>query len=155
MSHRENKPGVRRRPGVLEIGRWGFAVAFATFLLGLGCGGIAHHQAKRAPAQIINGMDSAGAVMALETRGDEFTTARVIDVVLGSAESEIRSDEDGRLEFTINFPGGAAITYRGRQDDAGEGDDVLLSGTWRQHPGGVFGEDSGTWEAQIPLDEMP
>ncbi|MFQ5462655.1 MAG: hypothetical protein ACE5E5_08520 [Phycisphaerae bacterium] len=155
MSHREEKPSVRRRTIVLEIGRWGLAVACSTCLIGPACGLNAGHQAKHAPAQIIKGRDSAGAAIELEKRGDQFTTARVFDLVLGTGQSEIHSDEDGSLEFTIDFPGGTAITYRGRQVHADEADDVLLSGTWRQHPGGVFGEDIGTWEAQIRFDEMP
>jgi hypothetical protein len=98
--------------------------------------------------EIIQGKDSAGATIELEKRGDEFAEVRVIDVVLGTGEAEVISDIDGHVEFTIDFPGGAAITYRGQQAGTGALEDVMLSGTWYQHPGGVFGADFGTWEAR-------
>ncbi len=104
----------------------------------------------QASVEIIRGKDSAGATIELEKRGDDLTQARVIDVVLGTGEAEIISDQEGQIEFTIDFPGGAAITYRGQQTDAGELDELMLSGTWRQHSGGVFGEDSRRWEASQP-----
>ena len=75
------------------------------------------------------------------------TAARVTDVVLGVAEAEVVVTQDGQIEFTIDFPGGATITYCGRQVNAGAPDKLNLSGTWHQHPGGIFGADFGTWEA--------
>jgi hypothetical protein len=117
---------------------------------GSGCGFDGTVLRSEPPVEILRGKDSAGATIELEKRGDDLTQARVIDVVLGTGEAEIISDKNGYIEFTINFPGGAAITYRGRQADAGELDDVMLSGTWRQHPGGIFGADFGTWEASLP-----
>ena len=99
--------------------------------------------------EIISGKDSAGATIELEKRGDDLTAARVIDVVLGTGEGEIISTTDGNIEFTIEFPAGATITYRGQRAETGAPEYVVLSGTWRQHPGGVFGEDFGTWEATL------
>ena len=106
------------------------------------------------PAEILHGRDSAGAAIELEKRGEELTRARVADAVLGTGEAEIISDADGQIEFTVDFPAGVVITYRGRQADATAFDDGVVSGTWRQHPGGVFGTDLGTWEAGgVPSDK--
>jgi len=91
----------------------------------------------------------------LQKEGNEFTQARVIDVVLGTGETEINSTTDGVIEFTIDFPGGAAITYAGRREDTATPEDVVLSGTWRQHSGGVFGEDFGTWDAMSRRNGTP
>ncbi len=136
--------------------RWSIAsLACLSLTLGPGCGLRDASSHSGVSVEVIKGKDSAGAIIELEKRGDDLTRARVIDVVLGTGEAEIISDEDGYIEFTIDFPGGAAITYRGQQADAGALEDVTLSGTWRQHPGGVFGEDFGTWEAQTGLDHKP
>lgn len=124
--------------------------AATALLIGTSCGLIGPTLPQGAAVTIIRGKDSAGAIIELEKRGDDFTAARVMDVVLGTGEAEIVSTTDGTVEFTIDFPGGATITYRGRQADAGELDELMLSGTWRQHSGGVFGEDFGTWEVSQP-----
>lgn len=113
---------------------------------GPGCGFDSIVLRSEPPVEILRGTDSAGATIELEKWGSNLTRARVVDVVLGTGEAEIISDGGG-IEFTIDFPAGAAITYRGWQTDAGKLDDVILSGTWRQHPGGIFGADFGTWEA--------
>ncbi len=131
------------------------AIVAVSLVAASGCGSGQSALLPQASVEIIRGKDSAGAIIELEKWGDDLTQARVIDMVLGTGEAEIISDEDGYIEFTIDFPGGAAITYRGRQADAGELDDVMLSGTWRQHPGGVFGADSGTWEAPSQVGDGP
>ncbi len=134
-----------------------YVVTFACLLLVFpsGCGFSRSAPRSEVPVEIIRGRDSAGATIELEKRGDDLTRARVIDVVLGTGEAEIISTTDGGVEFTIDFPGGAAITYSGRQADTRDLDNVMLSGTWRQHPGGVFGEDFGTWDARSRLDDIP
>lgn len=106
-------------------------------------------------SEIIRGKDSAGATIELKKRGNDLTRARVIDVVLGTGEAEIISGNDGYVEFTLQFPGGPAITYRGQQAEVGALKDMMVSGTWHQHPGGVFGADLGTWEAPSPSNSKP
>ena len=130
------------------------AIAFAclTPVVVAGCGFGSPASRSSASVEIIRGKDSAGATIELEKWGDDLIRARVIDIVLGTGEAEIISDENGNIEFTIDFPGGAAITYGGRQAYAEEPNEVMFSGTWRQHPGGVFGPDVGTWEAPTPPD---
>ena len=120
-----------------------------------GCGSGQSALLPQASVEIIRGKDSAGATIELEKRGDDLTQARVIDVVLGTGEAEIISTTDGAVEFTIDFPSGTAITYSGRQVDTATPEDVVFSGTWRQHPGGVFGEDFGTWDVRSQLDDIP
>ena len=145
-SRRRRSSGLRRS-----------AIAFACLapVVVAGCGLRASASRSSASVEIIRGKDSAGATIELEKRGDVLTRARVIDIVLGTGEAEIISDDNGKFEFTIDFPGGAAISYRGRQTYGGELNEVMFSGTWRQHPGGVFGEDFGTWQAQSRLGHIP
>jgi len=97
--------------------------------------------------QIIRGKDSAGAIVELEKRGDDLTAARVIDVVLGTGEGDIISTTDRRVDFAIEFPAGPTITYVGQRAEDGALHDITVTGTWLQHPRGVFGADSGTWRA--------
>ena len=123
------------------------ALACLSLVVIAGCG--FHSSASRSAAsvEIISGKDSAGAIVELEKRGDDLTRARVIDVVLGTGEAEIISTTDRRVEFTIMFPAGATITYVGQRAEDGALDDITVTGTWLQHPRGVFGADSGTWRA--------
>ncbi len=139
------------------IGRHRCVVTFAclSLMAGPGCGFSDGASRSGGAVEIIQGKDSAGATIELERRGNDLTRARVIDVVLGTGEAEIISDKDARVEFTIDFPGGATITYRGQQAEARALEDVMLSGTWHQHPGGVFGADFGTWEAPSLPDNEP
>jgi len=95
--------------------------------------------------ETIRGKDSAGATIELEKRDAAFTAARVIDVVLGTGEAEVATGNDGHIEFTISFPAGVEITYRGQQFDVGAIKDTILSGTWHQHAHGYFAADMGTW----------
>lgn len=98
-----------------------------------------------APVEIIRGTDSAGAVIELEKQGTDFVAARVIDVVLGTGEGEIVSTPEGIVEFTIEFPAGATITYRGSVSPQHTSSTLALRGSWAQLAGGIFAEDSGTW----------
>lgn len=132
-----------------------FAIAAVALVVASGCGTGRSALLPRASVEIIRGTDSAGATIELEKRGDDLTQARVIDVVLGTAEAEIIATTDRSVEFTIEFPGGVAITYRGQRVDTAAPGDVILSGTWRQHPGGVFAGDFGTWAAQSQTDDRP
>ena len=118
-----------------------------------GCGLDDAASRSGASVEIIQGSDSAGAIIELEKRGVDLARARVTDLVLGTGEAEIISGNDGYVEFTIHFPVGVAITYRGQQTYADTG--LTASGTWHQHPGGVFGGDSGTWQAPSSLDNRP
>ena len=52
----------------------------------------------------------------------------MIDVVLGTGVSEIISDGGG-IEFTIEFPAGATITYVGTVQDAGASSAQAVAGT--------------------------
>ena len=142
-----------------ECGRGGYGVrrvvAVVSLVVACGCrsGSIAF--LPLASVEIITGKDDAGATIELEKRGDELTAARVIDVILGTGEAEIVSNDNVHIEFTIDFQAGVAITYRGRTADSGNPGDVTISGTWHQHAGGVFGGDFGTWEAQSRLGRNP
>ena len=70
---------------------------------------------------------------------------RVIDVVLGTSEAEIISTTDGGVEFTIDFPAGATVTYVGTVQNASTPSAQEVVGTWTQQAEGIFGEDTGTW----------
>jgi len=91
------------------------AIVAVSLVVASGCGSGQSGLLPQASVEIIRGKDSAGATIELEKRGDDLIRARVIDIVLGTGEAEIISDENGNIEFTIDFPGGAAITYGGRQ----------------------------------------
>jgi hypothetical protein len=123
------------------------AVGGMLLVAGSGCGFDSTVLRSEPPVEILRGTDSAGATIELEKRGDDLTAARVIDVVLGTGEAEIISDKDGYIEFTIGFPAGATITYFGTVQDPGVSSAQAIAGTWRQHSAGIFGEDTGTWEA--------
>ena len=117
-----------------------------SLVVAFGCGFNGDAPRSGASVEIIQGKDSAGAAIELEKRGDDLTRARVIDVVLGTGAAEIISDEDGHIEFTIDFPAGATITYVGAVQDPGASSAQAIAGTWTQHSAGIFGEDTGTWE---------
>ena len=104
------------------------AIAFACLapVVAAGCGLRTFASRSSVSVEIIRDKDSAGATIELEKRGDDLTRARVIDIVLGTGEAEIISDDNGNIEFPIDFPGGAAITYGGRRADAG-GEAPILS----------------------------
>ena len=123
------------------------ATVVVSLVAASGCGSGQRASLPQASVEIIRGKDSAGATIELEKRGDDLTRARVIDVVLGTGEAEIISYEDGQLEFTIDFPVGATISYLGAIQDNGASSALTISGTWKQHSAGIFGEDAGTWEA--------
>lgn len=95
----------------------------------------------------MRGKDSAGALIELYKQETGFTAAKVIDVILGTAEAEIISTTSDQIEFTIRFPAGVSITYVGtiQYDDASF--DKIITGTWTQIATGIFGEDTGTWSA--------
>ena len=120
-----------------------------------GCG--LHYTAPRSSASLetIQGKDSAGATIELERRGYNLRRARVVDVVLGTAEAEILSAASGAVEFTVAFPGGASITYQGQRAVAGAPEGLMISGTWHQHAGGLFAADSGIWEASATVNDSP
>ena len=125
-----------------------FGVTFAWLVLLVfpsGCGFDGGTPRSVVPVAIIRGNDSAGATIELEKRGVELSRARVIDVVLGTGEAEIISDEDGNVEFTIPFPAGATITYVGTARPASASSTDQIAGIWRQHADGIFAEDEGTW----------
>ena len=123
------------------------AIVAVSLVVASGCGSGQRALLPQASVEIIRGKDSAGAIIELEKRGDDLARARVIDVVLGTGEAEIISDEDGQLEFTIDFPVGATIAYLGAIQDNGTSSALIISGTWKQHSAGIFGEDAGTWQA--------
>ncbi len=112
-----------------------------------GCGRGAVGSSTEPSAHVIQGKDSAGAIAELEKQGNDLARARVIDLVLGTGEAVISSGADGYIEFTVDFPAGVAITYHGQRAATEELVGVTISGTWEQHPRGVFGSDFGTWEA--------
>ncbi len=56
-------------------------------------------------------------------------------------------DADGNVAFTIDFPAGATITYLGSVQPPSTSSTQTVAGTWTQHAEGIFGEDTGTWEA--------
>ena len=120
-----------------------------------GCGLSDAPSRSEASVEIIQGRDSAGAIIELQKQGGHLTRARVTDLVLGTGEAEIISGNDGYVEFTIRFPGGVAIAYRGQHADPQAVEDVMVSGTWHQHPSGIFGADSGTWQAPSPPGDKP
>ena len=68
-------------------------------------------------------------------------------MVLGTGEAEIISTADGGVEFMIEFPAGATITYLGTVQPPSAPSTQAVAGTWTQHAEGIFGEDTGTWEA--------
>ncbi len=122
-------------------------LACLSLTLGPGCGLSDGASRSGASVEIIKGKDSAGATIELEKRGGDLTRARVIDVVLGTGEAEIISTTDGGVEFTIEFPAGATITYLGSVEPPSAPSAQAVAGTWAQHAEGIFGEDTGTWEA--------
>ena len=72
----------------------------------------------------------------------------MIDVVLGVAEAPVSVEANNAVSFTVDFPAGAVITYVGSFVDPSETDASLaLNGTWTQHRSGIFGADTGSWEA--------
>jgi len=91
----------------------------------------------------------------LEERNREIVRARIIDEVLGTGEAPVVRVGDGHIEFAIDFPAGATITYRGRLAKSDRPDKVLVAGTWDQQAGGIFGSDSGVWAAPAPRDATP
>ena len=109
------------------------------------CGLSQNTMLPQASVEIISGKDIAGAIIEPQNRGDDLTAARVIDVVLGTAETEIMSDANGNLEFTIEFPVGATITYVGSIKPRSASSAQEVAGTWTQQAEGIFGEDTGTW----------
>jgi hypothetical protein len=125
------------------------ALAFVWLVLVFvsGCGSGASALLPLESVEILRGKDSAGATIELEKRGDDLTGARVIDVVLGTGEAEIISTTDRSVEFTIDFPAGATITYVGTLQPPSASSAQAVAGTWTQHAEGIFGEDTGTWEA--------
>ncbi len=127
--------------------RWVLTALAVSLVVVTGCGSGQSALLPQASVEIIRGKDSAGAIIELEKRGDELKRARVIDAVLGTGEAEIISDKDGHVEFTIPFPAGATITYFGTVQDTGVSSAQAIAGTWTQHSAGIFGEDTGTWEA--------
>ena len=123
------------------------AVVAVSLVVACGCGSGSIAFLPQTSVEIIRGKDSAGAIIELEKRGDHLTAARVIDVVLGTGEAEIISDQEGQIEFTIDFPAGATIVYVGTVQDPGASSIRVIAGTWTQQSAGVFGEDTGTWRA--------
>lgn len=127
--------------------RWVLTIVAVSLVVASGCGSGVNALLPQTSVEIIRGKDSAGATIELEKRGDNLTQARVIDVVLGTGDAEIISTADGVLEFTIEFPAGATISYVGAIQDNGDSSALAISGTWTQHSAGIFGEDAGTWHA--------
>lgn len=101
-----------------------------SLVVGPGCGFSDGASRSGAPVEIIRGKDSAGAIIELEKRDADLTAARVIDVALGTGEAEIISDEEGQIEFTIDFPSGASVRYVGQLAHPGTPDAVTISGRW-------------------------
>ncbi len=128
-------------------GRCTLSIVTLSLVVACGCGSGGSAILPQVSVEIIRGKDSAGAIIELEKRGDDLTHARVIDVVLGTGEAEIISTTDGRVEFTIDFPAGATITYLGSIQPPSASSAQAVAGTWTQHAEGIFGEDTGTWEA--------
>ncbi len=128
--------------------RWTSAIASLVLVVASGCGSGQSALLPQASVGIIRGKDSAGATIELEMRGDDLTAARVIDVVLGTGEGEIISTTDRSFEFTIEFPAGATITYFGTLRPRSAPSAQEIAGTWAQHADGIFGEDTGVWNAR-------
>ena len=133
------KPARRHRPCVITFA--GLSIVVAS-----GCGFSGDAPRSGTSVDIIQGKDSAGATIELEKLGDDLTRARVIDVILGTGEAEIISDKDGHVEFTIDFPAGATITYVGTVQSPTASSARAIAGTWTQHSAGIFAADTGTWE---------
>ncbi len=128
------------------------AIVAVSLVVASGCGSGESALLPQASVEIISGKDSAGATIELEKRGDDLTAARVIDGVLGTGESEIISTTDGGVEFTIEFPAGATITYTGNMLDAGPDNLLQIDGLWLQRAKGIFGTDAGTWSVSSSSD---
>lgn len=96
---------------------------------------------------LLVGNDSAGAEIQIANWGDDLATARVTDIVLGTAEAEVARGSK-QLSFTILFPAGVAITYTADVPDSGRTIPDVIEGTWIQHAGGIFGQDAGTWSVE-------
>jgi len=128
------------------------AIVAAPLVFVSGCGSDQSALLAQASVEIISGKDSAGATIELEKRGDDLTAARVIDRVLGTGEGEIISTAEGGVEFTIEFPAGATITYTGNMLDAGPDEFLQIDGLWLQRAKGIFGTDVGTWSVSSSSD---
>ena len=147
MSNHDTSFGLSDHGHGIRCDRWVLAIVAVSLALASGCGLGQSVLLPKTSIQIISGKDSAGAIIELEKRGDDFTRARVIDVILGTGVAEIMSDKNGHVEFTIDFPAGATITYFGTVQDPGASSAQAIAGTWTQHSVGIFGSDYGTWSA--------
>ena len=132
---------------------WRFAIVYVAIVLAPGCGLNESDSLSDATVEFISGKDSAGATVELEKRGTEFTRARVIDVVLGTAEAVILLDDEDRIAFTIDFPTGASLTYVGTIQEMDGSSTQFVAGIWTQNDEGIFGADSGTWEVTFRLPQ--
>jgi len=132
--------------------RCGGRILAVLLVVASSCGSSQSALLPQASVEIIRGKDSAGATIELEKRGDDLTAARVIDRVLGAGEAQIVSTTDGSIEFTIEFPAGATITYTGNMLDAGPDDFLRIDGLWLQRAKGIFGTDAGTWSVSSSSD---
>lgn len=121
-------------------------LAYSTLIIGSGCAAQVVDRSASERAEFLSGRDSAGAAIEIEMSGGDFVSARVIDTVLGEAEAEVTIHYSGQVEFTAHFPAGARIKYVGERTVHDGSKISTLSGTWRQLPSGVFGDDFGTWE---------
>lgn len=116
-------------------------------IIGLGCGGVPELRTD-AEAFVVEGKDSAGASIEVFFEGNAPKRARVLDRVLGTGEAPIQIAAQAGLQFTITFPVGVTIAYSGQVFEHADGS-VSLQGVWEQHASGIFGTDSGTWDAPL------
>ena len=140
-----------RQPLIVSHRRLAGILGSLLVLIGPGCGSDDARSLLLGPVEVLRGRDSAGAVVELETRMGNPTAARVTDVVLGVAEAKVVATQDGQIEFTVDFPAGATITYVGTVQGPGASSSRTIAGTWMQHSAGIFAEDTGTWRAPEAL----
>ena len=120
----------------------------ASALLAAGCGlGLTGTTANE--TQSVTGQDSAGATVTWKFREGRLVEADAADVILGVASTSATTQDGDAIEFRLDFPAGATITCYGIVSPSPAGNGIVVSGTWLQHSGGIFGADSGTWRAPI------
>ena len=146
MSQHDTSPQLSDHRRSRRCDRGALVAVAVSLLVASGCGAGPGALFPQTSIEIITGKDSAGATIELEKRGADFAAARVIDGMLGTGEGEIIPTTDGGIEFTIEFPAGATITYLGSVQSPSTSRAQAVAGTWVQHAEGIFGEDTGTWE---------
>ena len=139
---------VSSYPRLAKTCSFAFAVFVSSaFLVGLSCGFSANRRGAGDTTQLLSGTDSAGATIEIEVYASGSARARVIDGVLGVAETHVEERSPTRISFEAHFPAGAVVIYEGERVITLIASPDTIRGVWRQLPRGVFGADLGTWEA--------